>query len=210
MEDHEDERDTTPRIALRFVVGCLSLARERLGSDLRAWDGHAPRDVVRGSARWHRVVGLCVRAPSHASDAIARGRASCTHLAARLAPWWRPFARSAIARRVAGRVDVLRATWRDEMTLAERVGRDEEARGRDLARVGLRELSDRVFDRLATNPDVQALVATQSASVTSTALDELRAAVAEADDSVSAAFQRWIDDPRAQLAALRRRASRGA
>ncbi|UJR85510.1 Hypothetical protein I5071_75900 [Sandaracinus amylolyticus] len=209
-DDREAEGDTTPHVTLRFVLGCASLARERLAADLRAWERLAARDaaldVGPASARWHRIVGLSLRAPSHARAAIARGRAACARVASRLAPWWRPLERSSFARRVV----VLRAMWRDELAVAERVGRAEEARGRALARVGLREMSDRVFDRLATNPDVQALVATQSASVTSTALDELRAAIADADESVSTAFQRWIDDPRGQLAALRRRAPRGA
>lgn len=202
----------TGRLVLRLVAGCVSLAGGQLGAELRGWDRAGRANALEApsaSRRLHQVVGLCVRGRHHVRSATARARGALVRRAARAAPLWRRLGRTGFGRAVQSRARSWASRAREELALAEALGRVEEIEGRALAREAVQRVSGRLFEALGENPELRSLVAAQSATLTTVAVEELRTAVVDADSKLESSLHRWLEGRRARLAALRSGPPRG-
>lgn len=189
------------RLALRFVVGAVSLGRERLVEELRRWEqvaraeGPAPPRPPTRRAGQHRALGAVLRLPTYAARVRGRVRHHEQRVRARVRPAWLRVSRTRRGRRWRAQVDAWTDRVRRELELWERLGGAEEAEARALARVGLSAAPDALFERLADDPKLRALIAEQSTGMTRSALEQLRDRAAGADARVESFFERLLRRP---------------
>jgi hypothetical protein len=185
------------RLLLRFALGTVALGRQRLIATLRSvqpgsGDQHAS-PVSRRVA--YQVIGALSEAPGAVTAARRTLRALGARTAGRLASM--PLHRRLDSRPIrwaADRVETARWRARGQLERWEKVGRDEAEAARDLADPVIERVFEDAFavviQRLASHPDLQALIAEQSAGLTRGAIDELRARGARADDRLDTLARR--------------------
>lgn len=78
-------------------------------------------------------------------------------------------------------VDRMRRRVHARLVRWETIGREEEAEARILARIGVRQTTNRVLQWLSDQPALRQMVAEQSVDLSRTALDEARDAARDAD-----------------------------
>jgi hypothetical protein len=96
-------------------------------------------------------------------------------------PWLRPLHRSRILAALRQRYLGFQARGEDEVKRWIALGRQEELRGRDLARLALKRTVDQNIAYLAHNPEVEQLVETQSSGLANEVVEEVRERTVSAD-----------------------------
>jgi hypothetical protein len=87
-------------------------------------------------------------------------------------------------RRLRRRFDALLDRWQDDLDRWIHIGRQEELRGRLLARQATASTLDELLDYLAHHPAIKTLIEQQAAGMTESAVGEARSRAASADDWV--------------------------
>lgn len=203
---HAERRDDRPRpetgrLLLRFGLGFVSLARERVDSILAtssAPEGPLPDrslpDPQGAPAPHHVGLGLLLealeaarRAPAWLGDRVAEP-------ARRLGPTVgrarRLLDRAPGAARVARGLRAWRARAESRLGRWAAAGASEQAEGRALARAALTTLRERAFAGIAESPDLKQVIRDQSEGIAVTAVAELRERSARADSLAEGAVRK--------------------
>ena len=211
----ERDRDSV-ELALRFVVGLLSLGgdeagrrlqemQHRLDADPALWSAQAAAgDKTLRRRAWHLGVGLARRGQRRLRRGIRRSYDLSLRAMDRVSS--SPGGRGAgfVTRPVRKPIEARLAHWRRQAALIQWEGELEEQKGRALARGTLVTLIQEVMDELATNPELQefvgSLIGQQGVGMATSVMDNARSVTLTADDAADGLL-RWLlrRTPRSEL-----------
>ena len=182
----DDDFDTIEALMRLFVGGTLEGA-DGLLRRLRQWEASTPpgATITAGETpadrRRYALVGLLVESAAWARFGVDAARRLSRPFARLLFVDVPAILRLTPAEPLIARVDARVARQRATLDRWIKVGREEERRGRLLARLAGSSTMDELLDELAHNPALRELIEQQSAEVAGTAVDEVRERTLSAD-----------------------------
>jgi hypothetical protein len=190
-----------PRLVLRLLVGSVMSALEDGGKALRelapvAHSVGEPIELPALSAR-HVLVGALAVAPTWLTALMLQSRDAVAEPARRASRGLRAVTRFLPTKELSRWMhDLQTRAGTTALKLAD-LGRYEEQQGRALARAASGRLVGRVLDRVASSPELQAVIRDQSAGMGRSALTALRERSERADALAESVVDRLLPSRKA-------------
>jgi hypothetical protein len=198
---------TNTGLALRFLIGLLSMGGDeatrrlremqgRLDADPTLWRPGVPAgDKTLRRQAWYMSLGLLRHGQRRLQEGIHKGYDLSLRAAGRVSSASDRLDLSRLARPVRKPLEIRLARWREQAALIVQEGELEDQASRALATGTLTTLILEILDEVAKNPEmqdfVQDLIGQQGVGMATSIADNARAVTLTADDA-SDALLRWL------------------
>lgn len=179
------------RLLLRFALGAMRIARERLVDELRACEtatGEVPEIALGPATARHTLIGAAIAAPAAIAGRVRSARDSARRL---LDPGVRALEATRAGRWLASYAQKLAARIEAEVAYWGALGQAEEAVGRALAQEAVDRIHHEVLAQLGGSAELQHLIEEHTAGLTRGVVGELRELSASADTWAERIVHRW-------------------